>query len=418
LALTPGTRLGVYEVIASIGVGGMGEVYRARDTKLNRDVALKVISDTFALDPDRLARFRREAQVLASLNHPHIAAIHGFEDRGDTHALVLELVEGEPLADRIARGAIPLDEALPIARQIAEALEAAHDQGIIHRDLKPSNIKITPDGNVKVLDFGLAKLTEGGGPGRAGEVHLTQSPTITSPAQMTGVGVILGTAAYMAPEQAKGQAADKRADVWAFGAVVFEMLTGQRLFTGETISDTLASVLKNEPNWRTLPAATPTAVRRLLRRCLEKDRKRRLDSAADAGLEIEEALTAPSATDRAAGQPGAALRSAWARALPWAVVAALATGLALMLVLWAPSRARPSRPPARGPDDQRHRSRPAPGPLTRRDARRLHRQQWHAVLRPRARRARTSGDCQRRRLEGAIRLAGWSVGRLHRPRTP
>jgi hypothetical protein len=339
LALIPGTRLGPYEIVSALGAGGMGEVYRARDTKLNRDVALKVISDTFALDPDRLARFRREAQVLASLNHPHIAAIHGFEDSGDTHALVLELVEGETLADQIARGAIPLDEALPIARQIAEALEAAHDQGIIHRDLKPANIKITPDGNVKVLDFGLAKLTEGGGPGRAGELHLTQSPTITNPAQMTGVGVILGTAAYMAPEQAKGQAADKRADVWAFGAVVFEMLTGQRLFTGETISDTLASVLKNEPNWGTLPEATPTAVRRLLRRCLEKDRKRRLDSAADAGLEIEEALTAPSATDRAAGQPGAALRSAWARALPWAVVGALAAGLVVVLVLWAPWRA-------------------------------------------------------------------------------
>jgi serine/threonine-protein kinase len=310
---------------------------------LNRDVALKVISDTFALDPDRLARFRREAQVLASLNHPHIAAIHGFEDSGDTHALVLELVEGETLADRIARGAIPLDEALSIARQIAEALEAAHDQGIIHRDLKPANIKITPDGNVKVLDFGLAKLTEGGGPGRAGELHLTQSPTITSPAQMTGVGVILGTAAYMAPEQAKGQAADKRADVWAFGAVVFEMLTGLRPFTGETIPDTLASVLKTEPNWRMLPVATPTAVRRLLRRCLEKDRKRRLDSAADAWLEIEEALTAPSAIDNGAAQAGAAPRSAWAGALPWAVAGALAAGLAAVLVLWAPWR--PPSPP-------------------------------------------------------------------------
>ena len=280
LALTSGTRLGPYEIVAALGAGGMGEVFRARDTKLNRDVAIKVLPDSFASDPERLARFTREAQTLASLNHPNIAIIHGLEQAGDVHALVMELVAGEDLSQRIARGAIPLDEALPIAKQIAEALEAAHEQGIIHRDLKPANIKVRPDGTVKVLDFGLAKLTEGGGSGRAGELHLTQSPTITSPAQMTGVGVILGTAAYMAPEQARGHAADKRADVWAFGVVVFEMLTGQRLFTGETISDTLASVLKTEPNWRTLPAATPTAVRRLLRRCLEKDRKRRLDSAA------------------------------------------------------------------------------------------------------------------------------------------
>ena len=254
----------------------------------------------------------------------------------------MELVEGEDLSQRIARSD-PLDEALPIARQIAEALEAAHEQGIIHRDLKPANIKVRADGTVKVLDFGLAKLTEGAGSGRAGELHQTQSPTITSPAQMTGVGVILGTAAYMAPEQARGHAADKRADVWAFGVVVFEMLTGQRLFTGETISDTLASVLKTEPNWRTLPAATPTAVRRLLRRCLEKDRKRRLDSAADARLEIEEALTAPPATDGAAAQPGAAPRSVWSRALPWAVVGTLAAGLAVVLALWAPWRAAPPR---------------------------------------------------------------------------
>src|SRR6476659_6693966 len=234
MSLVTGTRLGPYEILGAIGAGGMGEVYRARDTKLNRDVALKVIPDTFALDPDRLARFRREAQVLASLNHPQIATIYGFEDSGETHALVLELVEGETLADRIARGAIPLNEALPIARQTAEALEAAHEQGIIHRDLKPANIKITPDGVVKVLDFGLAKLAD---PAHAPASNLSMSPTITSPAMMTGVGVILGTAAYMAPEQAKGREADKRSDLWAFGCVLFEMLTRKRAFEGDDVSD-------------------------------------------------------------------------------------------------------------------------------------------------------------------------------------
>ena len=223
MTLAAGARLGSYEIQAAIGAGGMGEVYRVRDTKLARDVALKVIPDTFALDPDRLARFKREAQVLASLNHPHIEAIYGFEDSGETHALVLELVEGDTLAARIARGLIPLEEALPIARQIAEALEAAHEQGIIHRDLKPSNIKITPDGVVKGLDFGLAKLTEqatGRGAEGPAAAHLSMCPTITSPAMMTGVGVLLGTAAYMSPEQAKGREADKRSDIWAFGCVL------------------------------------------------------------------------------------------------------------------------------------------------------------------------------------------------------
>src|SRR5882762_2369608 len=214
MALTPGTRLGVYEITAQIGEGGMGEVYRATDTKLGRDVALKVIPDTFALDADRLARFQREAQLLASLNHPHIAAIYGFEDSGKTHALVLELVEGETLADRIARGPIPLDEALPIAKQIAEALEAAHEQGIIHRDLKPANIKVRPDGTVKVLDFGLAKAMDPLSSSSAAAA-LANSPTITSPAVMTAAGIILGTAAYMSPEQARGKVVDKRTDLWA-----------------------------------------------------------------------------------------------------------------------------------------------------------------------------------------------------------
>src|SRR5215472_8081505 len=239
----------------------MGEVYRGRDTKLGRDVALKVLPDTFATDPERLARFRREAQVLASLNHPNIAAIYGLEGQerrdgqdGSTLALVLELVEGPTLADRITQGPIPLDEALPIAKQIAEALEAAHEQGIIHRDLKPANIKLRDDGTVKVLDFGLAKLAD---PVGSGAAALSQSPTITTPAQMTGVGTLLGTAAYMSPEQGKGRPADKRSDVWAFGCVLYEMLTGKRAFEGEDVSDTLAAVLRAEPDWSALPADTP-----------------------------------------------------------------------------------------------------------------------------------------------------------------
>jgi serine/threonine protein kinase len=234
-----GTRLGPYEILAPIGAGGMGEVYRARDTKLNRDVALKILPSKFALDPDRLARFKREAQVLASLNHPHIAAIYGFEDSGETHALVLELVEGPTFADRIAKGAIPLDEALPIAKQIAEALEAAHEQGIIHRDLKPANVKVREDGTVKVLDFGLAKLADPTA-ANAQNVSVTASPTITTPAMMTGVGMILGTAAYMSPEQAKGRPADKRSDIWAFGCVLYEMLTGRRAFEAGDVTETLA----------------------------------------------------------------------------------------------------------------------------------------------------------------------------------
>ena len=252
----------------------MGEVYRARDTKLGRDVALKVLPDTFALDADRLARFKREAQVLASLNHPHIGAIYGFEDSSETHALVLELVEGDTLADRIDRGPIPLDEALPIARQICEALEAAHEHGIIHRDLKPANIKITPDGVVKVLDFGLAKLAHPERTARAGD--LTASPTITSPAMMTGVGVLLGTAAYMSPEQAKGREADKRSDVWAFGCVLYEMLTGRRPFDGEDMTEVLGAVVRLEPDWQALPSDVPPPVRTLLQQCLVKDRRRRI----------------------------------------------------------------------------------------------------------------------------------------------
>ena len=337
MALAPGTRLGVYEVTAQIGEGGMGQVYQARDTRLHRDVALKILPDAFARDPDRLARFTREAQTLASLNHPNIAQIHGFEESGDVRALVMELVEGEDLSQRIARGAIPIGEALPTAKQIAEALEAAHEQGIIHRDLKPANIKVREDGTVKVLDFGLAKALE---PTNGAPSNVSQSPTITTPA-MTQAGMILGTAAYMSPEQAKGRAADRRSDVWAFGVVLYEMLTGQRAFKGEDVSDTLAFILTREPDWTTLPADTPPLIRRLLRRCLEKERKRRLDSAADARLEIEEAMTAPSAVEAAAAQSEPAPRSAWSRALTWTLAAStlgLAIALVLLLAPWRASR--------------------------------------------------------------------------------
>jgi eukaryotic-like serine/threonine-protein kinase len=290
MALSIGTRLGPYEIVAPLGAGGMGEVYRARDTKLGRDVALKILPDTFTHDPERLARFRREAQVLASLNHPHIGAIYGLDEANGQQFLVLELVDGESLDKRIARGRIPVDDALVIAKQIADALEAAHEKGIIHRDLKPANIALTRDGNVKVLDFGLAKAME---PASGTPMDLANSPTITSPAMMTSIGMVLGTAAYMSPEQAKGRPADKRSDVWAFGCVLYEMLTGRRAFVGEGVSDTLAAVLRGEPDWTTVPADTPSPVRRLLRRCLEKDRKRRLADAADARLDIDEALTVP-----------------------------------------------------------------------------------------------------------------------------
>jgi len=310
----------------------MGAVYRATDTNLSRQVAIKVLPDAFAQDGDRLARFEREAKTLASLNHPHIAAIYGFEKSGGMHALVMELVEGDDLSQRIARGAVPLDEALPIARQIAEALEAAHEQGIIHRDLKPANIKLRPDGKVKVLDFGLAKALE---PVSAASANVTASPTITSPAVLTGAGVILGTAAYMAPEQAKGRPADKRADIWALGCVLYEMLTRRRAFSGEDVAETLAHFLTKEPDWTALPASTPAPIRRLLRRCLEKDRRRRLADAADARLEMDEAL-ASSGDASAMSLP--MQKAAWVRALPWAVAGLFGAGLVLVLVLWAPWR--------------------------------------------------------------------------------
>ncbi|HVT48417.1 MAG TPA: protein kinase [Vicinamibacterales bacterium] len=284
MPLAPGTRIGAYAVDALLGAGGMGEVYRARDTKLNRDVALKVLPPLVANDPDRLARFRREAQVLASLNDPHIAQIYGFEDSGGTHALVMELVDGPTLAERITHGPLPIPDALAIARQIASALETAHEQGIVHRDLKPANVKVREDGTVKVLDFGLAKALA-----PAGELSPDAANSPTMSAHATELGMILGTAAYMAPEQARGRSVDKRADIWAFGVVLFEMLTGRQLFTGETVSDTLAAVLRQEIDWTTLPNDTPARVRQLLRRCLDRDPKQRLRDIGEARVLLSEA---------------------------------------------------------------------------------------------------------------------------------
>lgn len=284
MPLTPGTRIGVYEVTAAAGAGGMGEVYRATDTSLKRAVALKVLPASVASDPERLARFQREAEVLAALNHPNIAAIFGLETSTDTKALVMEFVEGPTLADRIAGGPIPIDEALPIAAQIAEALEAAHDRSIIHRDLKPANVKVRPDGAVKVLDFGLAKADPGASrPQDSGPSDL--SPTMTSPA-MTAMGMILGTASYMAPEQARGRAVDRRVDIWAFGCVLYEMLTARRAFPGEDITDVIAAVITREPDFSALPASTPAHVRALLARCFVKDPKQRLRDIGEGRLQL------------------------------------------------------------------------------------------------------------------------------------
>ena len=315
MPIESGTRLGPYEILAPLGAGGMGEVYRARDTSLGREVALKVLSPALAGDAQYMARFQREAQVLASLNHPHIATVYGLEESGSVRALVMELVEGPTLADRIGQGRLPLEEAVGIAKQIAEALEAAHERGVVHRDLKPANVKLTRAGDVKVLDFGLAKTLDD----EMGSSNITNSPTITMAA--TRAGVILGTAAYMPPEQAKGKPVDKRADIWAFGVVLFEMLTGRQMFVGETAPETLASVMRDDPKWQTLTEDVPLHIRKLLRRCLDKDPKRRLRDIGEARIALEEKA------EESAAVPAAATEAApgWPERIAWAVA-----GLAIL----------------------------------------------------------------------------------------
>jgi serine/threonine protein kinase/Tol biopolymer transport system component len=339
MPLASGAHIGPYEIVNTLGVGGMGEVYRARDAKLHREVAIKVLPATFASDPDRLERFEREAHALASLNHPHIAHVYGLEDGAGDAALVMELVEGEDLAERIARGPISPDEAFGVARQIADALEAAHEQGIIHRDLKPANVRVRPDGVVKVLDFGLAKV--------AAKVEapdaFVNSPTVTSPAR-TQMGIILGTAAYMAPEQARGKPIDRRIDIWAFGCILYEMLTGSRPFDGPTMTDVLSAIITEEPDWATLPTTTAPAVQSLLRRCLEKDPRKRLRDIGDARLILEEPFESEHA-----GPSRPVDRRSWLVPALAATAVVLAVTTALLLL-----------PRIRG-------ARSAPGPLTQFD---------------------------------------------------
>ena len=342
MPLEPGARLGPYEVISLAGVGGMGEVYRARDTRLDRDVALKLVLDSFVADRERALRFEREAKTLAALNHPNIATLHGIEQAGDRHFLVMELVEGETLAERIVRhpSGIAIEEALPLARQVAEALEAAHEKGIVHRDLKPANIKVTPDDKVKVLDFGLARIAE---PDGGSSVKVAQSPTMSAIA--TQAGVILGTASYMSPEQARGLAADHRSDIFSFGIVLYEMLCGRQPFPGETISDVLASVLAREADLTALPPALAPRLIDLIKRCLEKNPKRRWQAIGDVRYEIDSLLANPRAVEPVA-VPAAAPppRAWWRRALPFAATALIAAaGTGAVMWLARPSQSDPAQ---------------------------------------------------------------------------
>jgi len=362
MTISSGTRLGSYEILAPLGAGGMGEVYRAKDTRLAREVAIKVLPEEFFEGEERRQRFEREARLLAALNHPGIAAIYSFEEipssstSSSRHLLVMELVEGDDLAVRVVRGPLPLEESLSFAKQIAEALEAAHEKGIVHRDLKPANVKITPDGRVKLLDFGLAKIFES--EATLSNPSISYSPTLT--ARGTAAGVILGTAAYMSPEQARGKPVDKRTDVWAFGCVLYEMLAGKRAFEGETVSDTLAAILRGEPDWAALPEQTPTAVRKIIRRCLVRDARQRLHDIADARLELEESSAAlssgssgqlpfeenPASPSPNAGRSASASREPGSKKslsvfLPWAIAAACAAAAGALAL-----RARAPRAPA------------------------------------------------------------------------
>ena len=319
MTLATGTRLGPYEIRGSLGAGGMGEVYRAADTKLKREVAIKVLPEAFARDGERMKRFERESEILASLNHPYIAAIYGVEETNGTRALVLELVEGPTLAERMASARIPMEEALRIALQIAQGVEAAHERAVVHRDLKPANVKLTRDGDVKILDFGLAKALDV----ETLPLEESLSPTLT---RATQVGVLLGTAAYMSPEQAQGKPADRRADVWSFGVVLYEMLTGERAFAGEGVSQTLAHVLTKEPDWGALPAALPSRVRSLLERCLTKDPRKRLQAIGEARIALEDTSEQPREGRR-----------------PWWPILAGALALLMGAVLWSlSSRPAPS----------------------------------------------------------------------------
>src|SRR6202166_4406438 len=342
MALASGTRLGSYEVVGPIGAGGMGEVYQAHDTKLGRDVAIKVLPEAFAHDAERLGRFQGEAKMQGQLNHANIATIHGLEHSDGTHYLVMELVPGDTLQERVKRdGAVPVEEALTIAKQIAEALEAAHEKSIIHRDLKPANVKVTPEGKVKVLDFGLAKAFGGD----AANDDPSNSPTLSAAATMQGV--ILGTAAYMSPEQARGKVCDKRTDIWAFGCVLYELLTGKQAFHAESTTEILAAVLKEEPDWQALPASTPVKIRELLGRCLQKDLRRRLHDAADARIEIEEALTTPATAEPAATVKG--IRALGRRELVLSIGALLLVAAIASLATWIlrPSSSPLSKPVSR-----------------------------------------------------------------------
>jgi serine/threonine-protein kinase len=345
VALTPGIRFGAYEITSPLGAGGMGEVYRATDTRLKRDVAIKVLPATVAGDPERLARFQREAEVLATVNHPHIAAIYGLEEKDGEQALVMELVDGEDLS-RLISGTgsggpgtgLPMAEAMAIAKQIAEAVEAAHELGIVHRDLKPSNVKVRPDGTVKVLDLGLAKLTEPVINTRS-TAGLSMSPTITTPA-MTGMGIILGTAAYMSPEQARGRVVDKRTDIWAFGAVLYEMLTGRRAFEGEDTSLTLAAVMKSDPDFTALPPEVPASIRTCLTRCLHKDPRQRIRDMGDVRLLLEGVFDSPARAQAPVATVAPPKAPLWRRVLP-PLAAATVAGTLMGVAAW---NAKPADP--------------------------------------------------------------------------
>jgi eukaryotic-like serine/threonine-protein kinase len=336
MPLPTGTKLGPYEIFSPLGAGGMGEVYLAQDTRLGRRVAIKILPDKFSRDAQRMARFDREAKVLASLNHPNIASIYGLEDSNSVRALVMEFVDGPTLGERIAKGPLPLDEALPIAKQIAEALEYAHERSIIHRDLKPANVKITPDGTAKVLDFGLAKALEDD----FSATDISTSPTLSHAA--TQAGILLGTAAYMSPEQARGKKVDRRADIWSFGAVLYEMLTGKPAFTGETISDTLAAVIRAEPDWSALPGSVPASIVRLLRRCLTKDAGQRLRDIGEARIALDADISGTPQDIVAPAPPTVQPQSLWRRALPWAIAAiAIALAIGFSSLYWRASQPEP-----------------------------------------------------------------------------